>query len=293
MSQQDTQISGEDLPASAKVWNTTELLEQIISHLPAAAIVLVSGTNRMSYNCVKGSSLAQSKLFLRPSDREQEVWWYCERRKRLGTGPHRAKSRWCFEPYPAKNVLSKRSLAVNLCPLLQLVDVKETTAITRMRRQGWQEDETTRLVGAPAESTKYSNMFLTDPPTALVVAELTYKHTLQSSLLIRAKHTVHADSVRGLTFNDVVRDVRKQRGVVFVHEPPTASNDYKACHYPKHERSITEEMVQKVREHGGTFVLDTEKSFVVFPHRIVVPSTGEWLRMEAKRVHDKEHSAGS
>jgi hypothetical protein len=77
---QHTNTDDEDLPASAKVWNTTELLEQIISYLPAADIVVLSGANKMSYNCVNNSSFAQVKLLMRPSNLEPEVWWYCQDR---------------------------------------------------------------------------------------------------------------------------------------------------------------------------------------------------------------------
>jgi hypothetical protein len=233
---------------------------------------------------------------LRPSDREQEVWWYCWwSRVSVGKRGNTVVEHELFEPTKLsaeelkdQNLLS--GLAVNLCPLLQLVDNKENTAVGRIKRKGWQNNETVTLVGAPAESSMYANMFLTDPPTLQVDAELAYKHTLLPSLLIRAKRTVRADTIRGLTFNDMVRDVRTQRGGLFVHEPQMASNAYQACHYFMSESSITEEMVQRVREHGGTFALDIKKSFVNFPRRILVPSVEEWLEMDAKRVREKEKS---
>jgi hypothetical protein len=260
-------------------------LEQIISYLPSVDIVIISSVNKMSYNCVSNSSLAHSKLFLRPSKREQEIWWYCER---LDAGPDAPILDPSFEPSMEGNMLSKLAFPVTLCPLLRLVDIVGTTTIGRLRRQGWQEQETTKLVGVPAENTKYADMFLIDPPTSRVAVELTYKHTLRPSLLLRAKCAVPGDRTRGLTFNDMVKSVCTQRGVVFVHQPATALNNYKACHYPKNGRTIIEDMVQQVREHGGSFVLDTEKSFVVFPHRIVVPSAEEWLEMDGKRAREKE-----
>lgn len=90
-SRQDIKNDAESTTASAQVWNTTELLEHIISYLPGKSVFVVSGVNKMSYNCVTNSSIAQSKLFLRPSGREKDVWLYCEfysppRRRRLQIG---------------------------------------------------------------------------------------------------------------------------------------------------------------------------------------------------------------
>lgn len=68
----------EEYAASTQVWNTTELLEHILSYLPGKSTVVVSGVNKMAYNCVANSSIAQSKLFMRPSGRKEDRWLYCE-----------------------------------------------------------------------------------------------------------------------------------------------------------------------------------------------------------------------
>lgn len=304
--EQTTITDFDELQASAKVWNTTELLEQIISYLPVFDMVVISGVNKMSYNCFNSSKFAQSKLFLQPSHRAQSFWLYCEFRDSTNfrfelEGKIVAQSfELSEEEYEKIHIartakIAKWVSAVALCPLLQLVDYQETSALGRIKRKGLY-DERVILIGRPTENTKYANMILTDPPVHQVSAELTYKHTLHPLLMVRARRYV-VDANSPLTFNTVVQSARQQVGDVFVHDPPTATNNYKVSHFFKPNSSIDAEVLLKVQEYGGKFVLDPKNSELVFEdrrvtptfvvqRRIIVPSAKERLDMEAKRASE-------
>jgi hypothetical protein len=294
---QHTNTDDEDLPASAKVWNTTELLEQIISYLPAADIVVLSGANKMSYNCVNNSSFAQVKLLMRPSNLEPEVWWYCQDRtlgrNRRGlcqrvriTGPS-------FELSGEGALLAGRVLAVALCPFLRLPNHHEATALGRIKRQRWADSNWVTLAGAPIEDTKYAHMYLTDPPTTAVSAELVYKHSQIPSMIVKAKRCVGSKTSHGFTFNEMIKRVREEPGVVSVTEPPTSLNEYRYLDNEWNDSYINHEIREKVCKYGGHFVLDSTMSIIRFPYSIVVPSAEEWLEMDAKRVRNEEQSAES
>jgi hypothetical protein len=253
--------------------------------LPFTDIVVVSGTNKMSYNCVNSSSLAQSKLFLRPSDREQQVWWYCENRS-LDPGRRRILIAPSFETSIGGDELSANHVfAVVMCPFLRFEN--ETTALGRMRLPS--SDCWVGMAGAPAEDTKYAHMFLTDPPTSEVVCELVYRHSQIPSMMVKANRDVTSKTSRGLTFNEMFKLVREQHGVVYSREPSWSSNLFQSDRVT--DSSIDHEIQKRVCKHGGHFVLDLSESAIRFPHDIIIPSAEEWMEMNAKRLRDEERSA--
>ena len=182
---------------------------------------------------------------------------------------------------------------VTLCPLLEHDDSQETSALGRLKRKGWQEDERANLTRLPAENTKYRNMTLTEPPCYEVHAELTYKHSLKPLLMIRAKRQITSKSYP-LTIGAVLSSACSGIGDVYLHEPPMASNGYNASHRSEQRFSIDGMIFAKVREHGGSFALDLTNSQFVFRNRrsgfdtvvnrIVVLSAEERLELEASRI---------
>lgn len=287
----------EEYAASAQVWNTTELLEHIISYLPGKSIVVVSGVNRMASNCVANSSIAQSKLFMRPSGREEDRWVYCEfyLPRSLQSQGERQIVAQSFEP--SKGALHKirtrksdaagRSVsAVALCPLLELEDTQETSALGRLKRRGWQVEERVNLIGLPAEDTKYANMILTDPPVSGLEIELTYKHSLWPLLMIRAKRCVcskHEGNL--LTIGAVLSSACSQPDNTYLHNPPMPSNNYDRSHECLPESTVNDVILQTVQKHGGSFALDLTNTQLLFPYpHIVVPDAEERKEMDANRV---------
>lgn len=65
----------DDLPVSAKVWNTIELLELIFCHLSASDLVTASRVNDTFFQCITNSPLTQTKLLLCPSGRAARTWY--------------------------------------------------------------------------------------------------------------------------------------------------------------------------------------------------------------------------
>jgi hypothetical protein len=237
----------------------------------------------MAYNCIANSSLAQSKLFLRPSDREDEVWWYRELRSKINTGGVRPIIDQCFEPStegPREQNVT-RMIAVALCPLLRLRYFTEATALDRIKKRGVQDYDLASPVGVPAENSKYGNMFLTDPPTHSVFAQSKYRHNLRPSMTISATRRVVSNTSHGLTFNEAIRSGREQLGHILSCFSSEEAIDYRVT-------SIDDEIRGMIQKYGGHFVLDPRSSKIRFPYRIVVPTAGEWLEMDVKRVREKE-----
>jgi hypothetical protein len=171
--------------------------------------------------------------------------------------------------------LSKRVLAVMLCPFLRLANCDDASALDRIKRQGWSDSDWVTMTGAPAEDTKYAHMYLTDPPTSAVSAELVYKHSQIPSMTLRAKRRIGSKTSHGLTFDEMIKTVREQPGVVYAYETPTSSNEYHYRYYERDNCSINQEVREKVCEYGGHFVLDTTMSVIRFPHHIIVPGAEE------------------
>lgn len=250
----------------------------------------------MAYNCVTNSSIAQSKLFLRPSGRGHDLWLYCEfdRQDPNLPFPQRMLVAQSFEPSMDAFALVKRTgkvsgtarfvFVVALCPLLELEDAQETTALGRLKRKGWQDDERANLIGLPAENSRYADMVLTDPPVNEIWIRFTYKHSIWPSLLIRVERYVKS-KVGPLTVGAVLREARTKPGDTFLFEPPMPSNNYCASHACIPRSNVNDVILQAVQEHGGGFALDVKKSQFIFRNpRIVVPNSEERVEMEANRT---------
>lgn len=294
------------LEASCKVWYTTELLEQIISYLPAVDVVVASGIDKRAHNCANSSPLSpltQLTRFLHPGSHELDIWWYCEARLMPGRNVENQKP--SFEVIPTgfgrpgthKTPYMKSVYPVTLCPLLQLNDCHEENAIDRIMRQAWTNeddydkwnDECVDMIACPTEDSIYAGMQLTHPSVPRIRAELTFTHDLDPMRMIQAKRVV-VEQASPITFRQMVASVRRQPGDLFVHEPPSPSNNWKACHYVKHDSSISEEVAQQVQEHGGSFKIDPKKSRLEL-EVVVVPCEQEWLEMDHKKAEAKKKYA--
>lgn len=279
----DTSTGNATRVAGSQIWYTTELLEQVISNLPGVDIVVVSGVDKTARNCVANSSLAQTKMLLRPSGHRLEIWYYCEYRTR--SGKKSTVQRQSFELVPLQEDASQQKpftrpvLPVALCPILELMQKREEGAMDRIQRQpwrivgGWRDAEYANLIGCPPENSRYFDMLLTDPPVPKVEAELTFAHNLYPKIMVRATRVVTQKKKSPITFRSLVESVRSQSGDVFVHEPTSCSMNRKS--------SVNHEIALQVQRHGGYFKVDPEKSFLCFKG-VVVPSEQEWLDMDAK-----------
>jgi hypothetical protein len=261
--------------------------------LPGKSIVVVSGVNKMAYNCVANSSIAQSKLFMRPSGHAPDLWVYCDfylvgRRSQesqlVAQSFERSKDAFKAMRTGKTDGTERLVSVVALCPLLELQDAQETTALGRLKRKGWQDDERANLIGLPAENTRYADMILTDPPVNELDIEFIYTHSLWPLLKIRAERRVKSKD-GPLTIGAVMRSARSQPGNTFVYHPPMPSNNYNRSHACLPSSTVNDVILQAVQEHGGSFALDLKNSHFVFEHpRIVVPNTEEMMDMEANRA---------
>ena len=246
----------------------------------------------MSHNCVANSSIAQSKLFMRPSGREEDIRVYCEF---YLPNTHRS---WeerqivaqSFEP-PGEKIgirkldgARKRVSVVALCPLLELEDAQETAALGRLKRRGWQGEERVKLIGLPAENTRYASMILTDPPVNKLRISLTYKHSLWPSLEIRARRYVRSKG-DPLTIGTVLRSACSEPGFTYLYMPPMPFNNYEGSHARLPHSTVNNIILQTVQEHGGSFALDLTSSSLVFSYPpIVVPNAEEMMEIDKKRA---------
>lgn len=245
---------------------------------------------------------------MRPSGREKDIRLYCEfylpqrRRRRRTTQPQRQIVAQSFEPSVdafhknggSVNGMARWVSVVALCPLLELEDSQETTALGRLKRRGWRGQERANLIGLPAENTKYYDMVLSDPPVHEVEVELTYKHSLKPLLMIRGKRFVSSPA-SPLTIAAVLSDACGSLSHTYLHEPPMPSNNYNASHAFLPAATIKDLMAQKVQEYGSSFALDLTNTQFIFRNRvawvpqpvinrIVVPNAKEMMEMEASRA---------
>lgn len=274
--------------AGPKVWYTTELLEQIISYLPAIDVIVTSGVDKTAYNCIVNSPvspLAQTKMFLCCSARKREVWWYCENTTRSARHPSFELPRK-EDAYPGDQEFAKRFFPVALCPLLELEEQREESAMERIQRQNWRasrrQGEDANLICFPAEESKYIDMLLTVPSLPSVQADLAFAHDLNPALMMKAQILVVQDH-SPITFRSLLDSARKGSGDLIIFEPPCSLNNWSACHYLKRSRSVDDEIAQKMQEHGGHFKLDPKRSRVILDGAIV-PSQLEWQQMDDKRA---------
>jgi hypothetical protein len=243
----------------------------------------------MAYNCVNNSSIAQTKLFLRPSGREQDSWLYCEfyfpsndpfqMERQLVAQSFEPSTDAYYKIRTNKSDATGRKVSVvALCPLLELQDAQETSALRRLKRRGWMNDERANMIGLPAENTRYADMILTDPPVSELFIQLTYKHSLWPLLTIRADRRVRSKDGT-LTIGEVLRSARSQPGNTFLHDPPMPSNNYNRAHACLPDSTANDVILWAVQEHGGSFALDLKNTHLVFEYpRIVVPNAEELIR---------------
>lgn len=250
----------------------------------------------MAHNCVANSSIAQSKFFMRPSGRKEDRWLYCEfyLPNIHGSQGERQIVAQSFEPsgnavyrIGARNpdVTKNPVSVVALCPLLELEDAQETTALGRLKRRGWGGGERVNLAGLPAENTTYASMILTDPPVSGLGITLTYKHSMWPSLEIRAKRYVRSKG-DPLTIGAVLSSACSEPDFTYLYMPPMPSNNYEHSHARLPHSTVNDIILQTVQEHGGSFALDLTSSSLVFeyPNIIVVPSVDEMMEMDSKRA---------
>lgn len=127
--------------ASSKVWNTSELLEQILSTLSAKDLIAASDVNDTFYNCLINSPGLREKLWL-PVKCKKPIERY--------EGLHIIGSDRCLQP-------------IDLCPVLDLWDrnVMAYGPVYRVETQG--NIEYTKLTRQPAKLRGLADMLLTDP----------------------------------------------------------------------------------------------------------------------------------
>lgn len=264
----------------------------------------------MSSNCVANSSIAQSKLFLLPNGCEKDFWLYCQFNRMRGQFIRESIMAQDFEPSTCMDAYDTNRVAgafctlesvsaVTLCPLLELDDCRKETAMDRIKRNGWHDAERANLIGMPPENTKYIDMILTDPPTFDVEAHLTFKHSLNPTLMVSATRQVsNPDSA--LTIGAVSTIARSQLGPVTIHNPPPPGSNQNPSYFIGYG-TVDEKILPKLQQSGGSFELDPKNSYLVFQNkhhvlgspssnldvnRIIVPSDEERLEMEAKRAQN-------
>jgi hypothetical protein len=219
----------------AKVFNTPELLEGVLSHLPVLDLVIATGVNKTFRNTIQASVHLQRHLFLLPTNREPEYWKLVRRDTNGVFRPvddHEANDEWDitivhlslpdvslgYHLVPIASdtdgsAPSRRSLqAVSLCPLLSPLQRHYRLATsTKSVHIGVKFDAKAITTGGP-----WSHMFLSNPPSKTVQYHLTWQGHVDDTSI--AEFHVHRGfhCEEGVTFANLADDAFHSLGMVTV-----------------------------------------------------------------------------
>lgn len=259
----------------ARVLNTPELLDTILSHLPASGLFRMAKLNREYRDTVYTSPAAHRTLFLRPRPALAGKWFLVRQRTLISFFNDRytqavqlsadvCRPYWTIEPI----------IPVEVCPLLvRSTKASESQPVTRDEPP---EDsylghgDGARFAFDPENTTLLPGMMITNPPCRHVYVYLRYKHSLQPSIFLSVERIVHCRSASGLTLSGVLQSACEQTGDVFFTE-----NRNEARGMRREGTSLGSEIAVEREERGGHFKIDFKRTMFRF-RRMSVLSPKEW-----------------
>lgn len=250
--------------SSAKVWNTTELLVEILSYLTASELITASEVSLTFYYGILGSSKVRKMLFLTPNGKTPQKWRMLHQEIGLFT----RDAGFHLEPKPCFQM-------VELCPLLEVRSYGHMQSTRRVLVHN--DCEVTGFTNQPTP--RLANMLLTDPPPNEAYVYLKYTHSASSTITLSVSRTV---KVHGpLTLGALMAGALEAKGDMQFEERQFTPTVTRVQIATKRRVSLEAEMRQQLEIHGGHFVLNIHESRVNFKYA-VAPSPEEWKEMEEK-----------
>lgn len=201
--------------AKARVFNTPELLDLILSHLPASDLFNMAEVDRKHRAGVHKSLAARRTLFLSERPGLPGTWSLVR-----------------YKPYPDKDWFTQaielssdvprpeyveNITPVEVCPLLNRFGnyfIYEEQACPEDLYLGHGHSAGFRMMSKHRDFILplLAEMMITNPPCHDVFVTLAYKHKGKALALLQAQRAVHGDSA--LTLKQVLQDAFEQRGDV-------------------------------------------------------------------------------
>jgi hypothetical protein len=284
--------------AVSKALHTTEILELILSHVPAFDLIAAANVNYFFYNCAVNSPSIQQTLFLRSGVNTPPQ---CYRIRRSWTGSRGQKERSTtigLTPSAGTSTndskqRAKPCTAVRLCPALRPMDdhlLRENIAtpadeLRKLRRHG---KERFLFTAGPNELGPL-DMFVSDPPITTANITLCCKH-VKTSAMVFIDYTSADDS--SVTTKSIFEGAwSAKNGAVVLAEGTVMVKS-------AHATTLDEVTSEYIKIHGGSFALDFKSSSI--KPNVIVPTEEEWETMrqilaeeeeKKKKMHPDVHAA--
>jgi hypothetical protein len=272
--------------AMAQVFNTPELLDLILSHLPGSGLFAMTKVNRHHRAGVYTSISARRTLFLIPRPALPGTWSLVRHRVRQPAWAHRnvielsaevREPHWGFEPITPAEV----------CPLLSRSSPASGIHLDNDRHPQDSylgRGESARFAFQPDNAVLLPGMMLTNPPCHDVCIDLVYVHITQSSITLSAERIIHNSHKHacGLTLSAVLEEAYGLLGDVVFHEQRIDSSEER-----RENTNLRREIAVEREKTIGHFRTCFKRTRLRFRGMTVV-SAKEWAELERKAIRAGE-----
>jgi hypothetical protein len=285
-SEDQNAVSIEASAAMTQVFNTPELLDLILSHLPGSGLFAMAKVNHHHRAGVYASIAARRTLFLLPRPALPGTWSLVRRRAKNITWAHKRvvelsaevrEPRWAVHPI----------IPAEVCPLLSRSSPASGyyhEADVHPQDSYLGHGEAAKFAFQPVNAVLLPKMMLTNPPCHDVFIDLVYVHNLQSSITLSAERIIHNSHKHacGLTLSAVLEEAYGLLGDVVFHEQRLDSSEER-----RESTNLRREIAVEREERGGHFKICFKRTRQRFRGMTIV-SAREWGELGRRAVRAGE-----
>lgn len=274
--------------ARQAVFQTAELLEQIVSFLPFESLWKCQRVSKQFQHLVAQSSMIQTSLWLRPGNTPRQEWriihLQCQKTLQLKTCFQRVTPR---TPPPVAHHVPGSLTPARLCPLLHISGVWKGQAHNSAERLHRRPGEQVTFVFTPridiSQLASWKDMYISDPPCfeANVSLRLAWR---EKNLPPNTTNTT-VTMIRDEAWIEITRRISKPEGLKvgdllrMPFEMPGPVRWYSSWRYRQREIKRPMGILAKlVKEMGEAPVMEGERNFVLLIG-MAVPGQEEWEAM--------------
>lgn len=273
-----------------KALRTTEILEIILSHVPAFDLIAATNVNDFFYNCAVNSPIIQQTMLLRSGVHSPPQCYRIHRSWTGSSGEQVRRTTLGLTPSAGMSnddtsQWAEPCTAVRLCPALRQVDhyvareniVTPTDDLRNLRING---NEMLLFTATPIEIGRL-DMFASDPPVTGASIFLCYKHAGTSFAVYIHYANAHGSQ---LTFNSIFEGAwSATNGSIALVEGADVSG---ACMKSLSDTTLAAVTSEYIELHGGSFALDLKSSWIKL--NAIVPTEAEWDTMQQILAEEEE-----
>jgi hypothetical protein len=272
--------------AMSQVFDTPELLDLILSHLPAPGLFAMAKVNCHHRAGVNTSISARRTLFLIPRPALPGTWSLVRRRAKNITWAYRVVVELSAEVREPHSVVES-IIPAELCPLLSRSSpasgyYHETDV--HPQDPYLSHGEAAKFAFQPDNAVLLPGMMLTNPPCQDVCIDLVYVHNTQSSITLSAERIIHNSHKHacGLTLSVVLEEAYGLLGDVVFHEQRIDSSEER-----RESTNLRREIAVEREERIGHYRICFKRTRLRFRGMTPV-SAREWNELERKAVRAGE-----